>query len=115
MASVTLTTEVGLQEAIESARLANKFVFVKFGASWCGPCNKIAPAFEQIGEKWSDRVRLFTVNADDSMNLMTFYNVKSLPTFLIIFNNEVKLMWKGTKDFEATYQKVLLNWTPTNV
>jgi thioredoxin 1 len=107
MPSSALKTKTDLQIAIQKALLHNKIVFLKFGAKWCGPCKKIAPAFEELGKKWINHVLLYTVDADESTELIDFYKVKSLPTFLVIYKNNVINMWEGIYDFNTKCEMIL--------
>jgi len=60
-------------------------VFVDFWASWCGPCKAVAPIVEELAKEYTGRVRFVKVNVDQNYELMSRYNVFSIPT-LAVFN-----------------------------
>ncbi|OLD21250.1 MAG: thioredoxin [Thaumarchaeota archaeon 13_1_20CM_2_39_20] len=60
-------------------------VFVDFWASWCGPCKAVAPIVEELAKEYAGRVRVVKVNVDQNYELMSRYNVFSIPT-LAVFN-----------------------------
>jgi len=60
-------------------------VFVDFWASWCGPCKAVAPIVEELAKEYAGRVRFVKVNVDQNYELMSRYNVFSIPT-LAVFN-----------------------------
>ena len=53
---------------------------VKFGASWCGSCKEIQPAFEKIAREETN-VLFFDMDADKNVEFVTGIGIKSLPTF----------------------------------
>ncbi len=67
-----------------------KIVLVDFWATWCGPCQMIAPVIEKIAEE-NTNVKVGKVNVDDEQELAVKYGVMSIPT-LIFFKkgNPVK-------------------------
>jgi thioredoxin 1 len=58
-------------------------VVVDFFATWCGPCKKIAPAFEKLSEVYPTIVFL-KVDVDESAELVDKYGIQAMPTFLFM-------------------------------
>lgn len=66
------------KEVLESDEL----VLVDFWATWCGPCQMIAPVVEQIAKEHSDKLKVGKVNVDDNQELAIKYGVMSIPTLM---------------------------------
>lgn len=77
---VNLNKENFEQEVLKS----DKTVLVDFWATWCGPCQMIAPVVEDIANE--GKVKVGKVNVDDEQELAINYGVMSIPT-LIFFKN----------------------------
>ena len=67
---------------------SDKTVLVDFWATWCGPCQMIAPVLEDIAKQVN--VKVGKVNVDDNQELAIEYGVMSIPT-LIFFKNGTKV------------------------
>lgn len=61
-------------------------VLVDFWAPWCGPCLAAAPVLEQLGEKYSNKVKIAKVNVDNESTLATQFRVMSIPTLVLAKN-----------------------------
>jgi thioredoxin 1 len=70
-------------------------VLVDFGASWCGPCQKIAPIIDELAGEFSGRAKVVTVDVDNNQELAGQYGIMSVPTLMIIKNGEVVNKWVG--------------------
>ncbi|KAG5260840.1 hypothetical protein AALO_G00297180 [Alosa alosa] len=57
-----------------------KLVVVDFTATWCGPCQSIAPFFQSLSQKYTDVVFL-KVDVDDTPDLAQECEIKCMPTF----------------------------------
>ena len=77
---VNLNKENFEKEVLKS----DKTVLVDFWATWCGPCQMIAPVVEDIAK--DGKVKVGKVNVDDEQELAINYGVMSIPT-LIFFKN----------------------------
>lgn len=64
-------------------------VLVDFWAAWCGPCRMIAPAIEELGEKYEDEVTVAKVNVDEEEGLAARFGVMTIPT-VIVFKDGVE-------------------------
>lgn len=55
---------------------------VDFWATWCGPCQMMAPIIEQLGEEYKDSkdVKIVKVDVDQNPSLAEKYQVFSIPT-----------------------------------
>lgn len=64
---------------------SNKLTVVDFFATWCGPCQMLAPVLEKLSKEQND-LNIFKVDIDKSVELAIKYQVEVVPT-LVIFKN----------------------------
>mmetsp|Transcript_18478 Transcript_18478/g.51557 ORF Transcript_18478/g.51557 Transcript_18478/m.51557 type:complete len:175 (-) Transcript_18478:1254-1778(-) len=62
---------------------AGQLVVVDFTATWCGPCQMIAPLYKEMSETYDDVVFL-KVDVDENADTAQHYSVSAMPTFLFI-------------------------------
>ncbi|WP_214654232.1 thioredoxin [Aquisphaera insulae] len=53
-------------------------------AAWCGPCRMIAPVLDELASEMAGRVRFAKLNADENSATAARFNVRSLPTILVL-------------------------------
>lgn len=75
-------TAQNFKETIDNS---DKPVLVDFWASWCGPCQMLAPIIEELDEELTD-VLVAKVDVDKEQSLAMDYKVVSIPT-LILFKD----------------------------
>lgn len=64
------------------------FAVVDFSAVWCGPCQMLAPIFDELSEEMSD-VAFYNIDSDENMELAMKYGIQSIPSLLIMKNGDV--------------------------
>ena len=64
-------------------------VVVGFWADWCVPCRIAAPAMEDAARASVGRLRFGAVSYDDNVDLARRYDVRGLPTVLVMRDGEV--------------------------
>jgi thioredoxin 1 len=69
-------------------------VVLDFFATWCGPCKRIAPAFEELAKEYTD-VTFLKVDVDEATELAEQYGVNAMPTFLFLVNGQVTMTVEG--------------------
>ena len=80
-------------------------ILVDFWASWCGPCQMMAPEFEKAAALLEPKIRLAKVNTEDNPTLSARYGIRSIPT-LVLFRNGREL----TRQSGALPAQQLINW-----
>ena len=78
----------------------SKPVVVDFDATWCGPCQMVAPIIEELAHEYDGRVVIGKCDVDQDSDLPGRFNVRNIPTILFIKNGEVvsKLVGAQSKD-----------------
>ena len=95
--SVIHVTKENFEELVLKSE--NK-VLLDFWATWCGPCQMIAPTIHEISQEREDIV-VGKVNVDEEMQLAIQFGISSIPTLLLfkdgkLVNQAVGLLPKAS-------------------
>lgn len=69
------------EEFLRLVQDTTKKVVVDFYATWCGPCNRIAPFFHELAMTYHDTIHFIRINIDENDNSTQYAGIVSLPTF----------------------------------
>ncbi len=67
------------QEVLESSIP----VLVDFWASWCMPCQMLAPTIEKLAEENQGKLKVCKLNTDENQNIAAQYGIQGIPTLII--------------------------------
>lgn len=67
---------------------SGKPVVIDFWATWCGPCQRMAPIVEELAEEYKDTVVIGKYNIEEENDLAAQYRIMSIPTILFFKNGE---------------------------
>jgi len=83
MALVHITKDNFNKEVMES----DKVVLLDFWATWCGPCQMIAPILEEVAEECPDAT-IGKIDVDEEQELAMSFGIESIPTLIVIKNGK---------------------------
>jgi len=79
--------ELTIENFDEVVKNSDKPVLVDFYATWCGPCKRLAPNFEQFAQE-NDSVISVKANVDDLRDILGDIEIQSVPTLVLYSNGE---------------------------
>lgn len=89
----------------ETIYLGDKPAIVDFTATWCGPCQRIAPILESLAKEYDGKIVVYKVDVDKERELAKAFNVSSIPAVMFIPLGPGKpVMTVGSRD-AATFRK----------
>ena len=62
---------------------ANGKVLVDFWATWCGPCQMLAPTVSAVAEKYDGKVKVCKVDIDENIPLAEKFGIEVIPTLVV--------------------------------
>ena len=65
---------------------AGRPLLINVWASWCGPCRQMAPEFAKAAAQLEPRMRLGKLDTEAEPAIATRYNIRSIPTMVLIRN-----------------------------
>jgi thioredoxin 1 len=70
-------------------------VLVDFNASWCAPCQTMAPIVDKLATDYHGKVKVFKVDTDNNPQLSEKYQVNALPTFMVFRDGHAVSQYTG--------------------
>ncbi|MBR5570411.1 MAG: thioredoxin [Oscillospiraceae bacterium] len=67
---------------------SEKTVLLDFWATWCGPCQQIAPILEEIAQERSDVV-ICKINVDEEPELAAQFGVTGIPMLVVMEDGQI--------------------------
>lgn len=99
------------QENVEAEVFKSSIpVIIDVYAVWCGPCQYMAPTFDELEKELGSRYKFAKINVDESRELSIKFGVTSVPTFIFIKKGEVKgkiTGQMGKEDLQAKIEELL--------
>ena len=96
-------TDANFQETVLDS---DKLTVVDFWAEWCGPCRMITPIIEDVAKEYDGSVNVGKVNVDHNGDVSMKYQVRSIPTILLIKNGEIVDKHVGTISKAKLVEKI---------
>lgn len=84
--------------------LGDKPAIVDFTATWCGPCQKIAPILEELAKEYDGEIVIYKVDVDENKPLAKSFEVSSIPAVMFIPLGGEPVMTIGSRD-KAKFQE----------
>lgn len=82
------TVELTKQNFESVVLKADKPVLIDFWATWCGPCQMLAPTIHKIAEEHPEFI-ICKVDVDNEMQLASSFGIESIPTLIAFKNGKI--------------------------
>lgn len=100
---VNTITDAEFETEVLTAELP---VLVYFWASWCGPCQLMAPLMNLAAGKYSDRLKIVKIEIDPNPETVKQYKVEGVPALRLIKDKEVVLSLEGVIGKEKLFSSL---------
>jgi thioredoxin 1 len=70
-------------------------VLVDFWAPWCAPCRMTDPILEKLAVEMGGRLKIAKLNVDENPQISMRYDIRSIPTMMIVKGGQVVDRWMG--------------------
>lgn len=118
MATIKLNEEIFKNQVFDFTQgsewnfKGEKPAIIDFYADWCGPCQMVAPVFEELSEEYKNQVTIYKVDTEAEQRLAAMFQIRSIPSILFIPANGEPKMLKGAlpkHDLKNVIEQELLN------
>lgn len=88
-------------------KLTAPITVIDFSATWCGPCQMIAPDVHELADKSTDVAKFQFVDVDENPAMADKYGVQAVPTFVILNSEGIEVDRVVGADIESL--KAIIN------
>ncbi len=96
---------IATKEEFDALLKTDKLVVIDFSASWCPPCQMIAPKFDELANQLGDKAILAKVDVDENADTAEDCGISCMPTFQFYRGGEKVHEVQGA-DFEGVKAKI---------
>ena len=103
MSKVKELTDKDFDSTLQGASVP---VLVDFSATWCQPCQALAPTIEAVSKEYQGKLQVYKVDIDQSPNTTGQFGIQGVPT-CILFKNGVEVdRFMGIQDLRSVKGRV---------
>lgn len=84
-------------------------VLVDFYATWCGPCQMMAPILQQVSQQLKGQLKVVKIDTDRYPQLATEHHIHALPTLVLFKNGQPVDRIEGVQMAEQIVQRIQPN------
>lgn len=81
-------------------------VLVEFWATWCGPCQRVAPVLEDLANDVKDLAKIGKLDVDEEYEIADELGIMSIPTIIVFKDGKIHQSTIGVQSKE-TLKKLL--------
>uniref|UniRef100_A0A7S3MX70 Thioredoxin n=1 Tax=Strombidium inclinatum TaxID=197538 RepID=A0A7S3MX70_9SPIT len=96
---------IATKDEFDALLKTDKLVVVDFTASWCPPCQMIAPKFAELADQVTEKATLVKVDVDENADTAEECGISCMPTFQFYKGGEKVHEVQGA-DFEGVKSKI---------
>ena len=78
---------------------------VDFYATWCGPCQAMMSAIDQLKVKKGSSLRVLKIDVDKNQEVAEKFKIRSVPTLILFKKGEIVWRHSGGLDLKTLIQK----------
>ncbi len=84
----------------------DKPCIIDFYATWCGPCKRVAPIFDELAKEYDGKLTIYKVDTDKEQELAAVFGIQSIPSILFVPMEGQPQMYQGAFPKEQ-YEKLI--------
>jgi len=99
---------INISDEDDFKRLIKEFpdmiFLIDFWADWCAPCKLYTPIFERAQQEFGKDYIFVKINIDENPKIAQDFGITSIPTTLIIKENQLLRKFVGVVNFDSLKQ-----------
>ncbi len=84
----------------------SKLVVLDCGATWCGPCQHIAPIIDELAKEYEGKAVVAKCDVDEAPEIPSKFGIRNVPTVLFLKNGNLLDKMVGANSKNAYKEKI---------